>query len=35
LEAADWASQRDRIRALGKRVEVARNDVNMVFRIDP
>jgi site-specific DNA recombinase len=35
LEAADWASQRDRIRALVKRVEVARNDVNIVFRIDP
>ena len=35
LEAADWASQRDLIRALGKRVEVARNEVNVVFRIDP
>jgi site-specific DNA recombinase len=35
LEAADWASQRDLIRALVKRVEVARNDVNIVFRIDP
>jgi len=35
LEAADWASQRDLIRALVKRVEVARNAVNVVFRIDP
>src|SRR5215471_2828658 len=35
LEAADWASQRDLIRALVKRVEVARNEVNVVFRIDP
>ena len=35
LEAADWASKRDRIRALVKRVEVARNEVNVVFRIDP
>jgi site-specific DNA recombinase len=35
LEAADWGSKRDLIRALVKRVEVARNDVNIVFRIDP
>jgi site-specific DNA recombinase len=35
LEAADWASKRDLIRALVKRVEVAQNDVNIVFRIDP
>src|SRR5262249_33189852 len=35
LETADWASQRDLIRALVKRVEVARNEVNVVFRIDP
>ena len=35
LEAADWASQRDLIRAMVKRVEVARDDVNIVFRIDP
>ena len=35
LEAADWTSQRDLIRALVKRVEVARDDVNIVFRIDP
>ena len=35
LAATDWASQRDLIRALVKRVEVARNEVNVVFRIDP
>jgi hypothetical protein len=35
LETADWASKRDLIRALVKRVEVARNEVNIVFRIDP
>jgi len=35
LEAANWASKRDLIRALVKRVEVARNEVNVVFRIDP
>jgi site-specific DNA recombinase len=35
LEAADWASQRDRIRTLVKRVEVARDQVNIVFRVDP
>src|SRR5262244_740340 len=35
LAAADWASKRDLIRALVKRVEVARNEVNVVFRIDP
>jgi len=35
LEAADWASKRDRIRTLGKRVDVARDDVNIVLRIDP
>src|SRR5919198_3682198 len=35
LETADWASKRDVIRALVKRVEVAHNDVNIVFRIDP
>src|SRR5499433_3589424 len=35
LETADWASQRDLIRALVKRVEVARHEVNVVFRIDP
>jgi site-specific DNA recombinase len=35
LETADWASKRDLIRALVQRVEVARNEVNIVFRIDP
>jgi hypothetical protein len=35
LEAADWTNKRDLIRALVKRVEVARDDVNIVFRIDP
>ena len=35
LETADWASKRDLIRALVKRVEVTRNEVNVVFRIDP
>jgi len=35
LEAADWTSQRDLIRALVKRVAVARDDVNIVLRIDP
>jgi site-specific DNA recombinase len=35
LAMADWASKRDLIRALVKRVEVARNEVNVVFRIDP
>jgi site-specific DNA recombinase len=35
LAAADWASQRDLIRALVKRVEVARDEVHIVFRIDP
>ena len=35
LETADWASKRNLIRALVKRVEVARHEVNVVFRIDP
>jgi site-specific DNA recombinase len=35
LETADWASKRDLLRALVKRVEVARDEVNVVFRIDP
>src|SRR5262245_49420342 len=35
LGTADWASQRDLIRALVKRVEVAHNEVHVVFRIDP
>src|SRR6266446_1514536 len=35
LETADWASQRDLIRTLVKRVEVARDQANIVFRVDP
>jgi site-specific DNA recombinase len=35
LEEADWASKRDLIRTLVKRVEVARDQVNIVFRVDP
>jgi site-specific DNA recombinase len=35
LEEADWASKRDLIRTLVKRVEVAQDQVNIVFRIDP
>ncbi len=35
LEAPDWANKRDRIRTLVKRVEIAQNEVNIVFRVDP
>jgi len=35
LEAADWTRQRNLIRALVKRVEVAQNEVHIVFRVDP
>ncbi len=35
LEEADWARKRDLIRTLIKRVEVAQDQVNIVFRIDP
>src|SRR6266571_2986884 len=35
LEEADWASKRDLIRTLVKRVEVARDQVHIVFRVDP
>jgi len=35
LEEADWASKRELIRALVKRVEVAQDQVNVVFRIAP
>jgi site-specific DNA recombinase len=35
LAEADWERKRDLIRALVKRVEVAQDDVNIVFRIDP
>jgi len=34
LEKADWATQREVIRALVKRVEVDKGDVNVVFRVD-
>jgi hypothetical protein len=32
---ADWSRQREMIRALGKRVEVAYDQVKVVFRIEP
>jgi site-specific DNA recombinase len=35
LGEADWTSQRDLIRTLVRRVEVAREQVNIVFRVDP
>jgi site-specific DNA recombinase len=35
VEAADWARKRDLIRTLVKRVEVAQDQVTIVFRIDP
>src|SRR5438094_9940738 len=35
LEEADWASKRDLIRTLVKRLEVARDQVNIVFRVEP
>ncbi len=35
LEEADWARKRDLIRTLVKRVEVAQDQVNIVFRIAP
>src|SRR2546428_38171 len=35
LEEADWASKRDLIRTLVKRVEVARDQGKIVFRVDP
>jgi len=35
LADIDWTSQRDLIRTLVKRVEVAQDQVNVVFRIDP
>jgi hypothetical protein len=35
LEEADRARKRELIRALVKRVEVAPNEVHVVFRIDP
>jgi len=35
LEEAGWEVKRDIIRALVKQVEVAREQVNVVFRVDP
>jgi hypothetical protein len=35
LEATAWASKRNLIQTLGKRVEGAPDAVNIVFRIDP
>jgi len=35
LEEAGWEVKRDIIRALVKQVEVARDQVNVVFRVDP
>ena len=35
LEQADWATKRDIIRALVKRVEVEKGQVNVVFRVNP
>ena len=35
LEDADWARKRDLIRTLVKRVEVAQEQGNIVFRVDP
>jgi len=35
LEEADWARKRDLIRPLGKRVDVAQDQVHSVFRVDP
>jgi site-specific DNA recombinase len=34
LEGADWTSKRELIRALVKRVDVAHDQVNVVFRVD-
>jgi site-specific DNA recombinase len=34
MEKADWATQREVIRALVKRVEVDKGDVKVVFRVD-
>jgi site-specific DNA recombinase len=35
LDQADWMTKRDLIRALVKRVEVEKGQVNVVFRVDP
>ncbi|MHB8603584.1 MAG: recombinase family protein [Nitrosotalea sp.] len=34
LESIDWLKQRDIIRALVKRIEIGKDDVNVVFRVD-
>jgi len=34
LEEADWTSKRELIRALVKRIDVAHDEVNVVFRVD-
>ena len=34
LEDADWTGRRERIRALGKRLEVDHDQVHVVFRVD-
>src|SRR5919202_1872487 len=35
LAEADWATRRELIRALVKRVEIGKDDVNVVFRVSP
>ena len=35
LAAADWLSKREMIRTLVKRVEVAHDQVRVVFRVEP
>jgi len=35
LDQADWVTKRDIIRALVKRIEVEKGQVNVVFRVDP
>ena len=35
LEEADWTSKRELIRTMVKRVEVARDQVNVIFRVEP
>jgi site-specific DNA recombinase len=35
LEGADWTSKRELIRTMVKRVEVARDQVNVIFRVEP
>jgi site-specific DNA recombinase len=35
LEEADWSTRRELIRAVVKRVEIGKEDVNIVFRVSP